>query len=490
MTYPIPASQFSTVTYFYASNSYVLGTMVKPVNSQMLISVDYSKLTPAITPSHYAFLIDSGDSPRFGIVNPKLTSLVLTFIITGGTPGQSYTVSVILTKSDGTVRTDNLIVSILEDEVSQCSCASVGTPPVNFGVFSNPNGMVYANEMPTYFVSPTPPAPANVFDIWYNPTNGQLEQYVTDGLKSFWQPLQGPPGPTGAQGAPGAQGIQGNQGLQGIQGNDGPQGPQGQQGPIGPASTVPGPAGPASTVPGPPGPAGQSTSIMFSFTNHTPSNLPINGAFPANWDSTGVPASSIQMEVGQSLLYTVSQHLWCYVGTTANAAGWIDLGTAAFPEAPQDSTAYGRQNAAWTRVLPLVGGTLTGPLVLSGNATAALNPVTLQQLNAAAFLPLAGGALTGPLTLAADPTVALGAATKQYVDNSLVNGYLPLSGGTLTGTLTVSGAINGATLTINSGVLGNPVPVGSNDGTIPSTSWVNSTLNTAIAGLNIDCGTY
>lgn len=36
--------------------------------------------------------------------------------------------------------------------------------------------------------------------------------------------------------------------------------------------------------------------------------------------------------------------------------------------------------------LPLAGGTLTGPLVLSGNATAPLNPVSLQQLDTALSL--------------------------------------------------------------------------------------------------------
>ena len=39
-------------------------------------------------------------------------------------------------------------------------------------------------------------------------------------------------------------------------------------------------------------------------------------------------------------------------------------------------------------------------------------------------LPLAGGTLTGPLLLAADPSAALGAATKQYVD-AHVGGALP-----------------------------------------------------------------
>lgn len=54
--------------------------------------------------------------------------------------------------------------------------------------------------------------------------------------------------------------------------------------------------------------------------------------------------------------------------------------------------------------LPLSGGTLTGPLVLSGNAVAPLNPVTLQQLQAD-YLLLTGGTLSGPLTVTNGVTV-------------------------------------------------------------------------------------
>ena len=84
------------------------------------------------------------------------------------------------------------------------------------------------------------------------------------------------------------------------------------------------------------------------------------------------------------------------------------------PEAPADGVTYGRQNGTtWTGVLPLTGGTLTGPLLL-----------------------------------AADPAVALGAATKQYVDGHAPLGgpYLPLAGGTLTGPTTMTGGftISGA----------------------------------------------
>lgn len=72
--------------------------------------------------------------------------------------------------------------------------------------------------------------------------------------------------------------------------------------------------------------------------------------------------------------------------------------------------------------LPTAGGTLTGPLLLAANPTAALGAATKQYVDAlgntaaATYLPIAGGTLTGPLALAADPTTAPQAATKRYVD--------------------------------------------------------------------------
>jgi hypothetical protein len=75
--------------------------------------------------------------------------------------------------------------------------------------------------------------------------------------------------------------------------------------------------------------------------------------------------------------------------------------------------------------LKIAGGdTMTGLFALSGNATGNLNPVPLQQLNTAlaAYLPLVGGTLTGDLILAGDPSVGSGAATKSYVDTALASG--------------------------------------------------------------------
>ncbi|MGA1373079.1 MAG: hypothetical protein ACO3Z6_15945 [Pseudomonadales bacterium] len=71
------------------------------------------------------------------------------------------------------------------------------------------------------------------------------------------------------------------------------------------------------------------------------------------------------------------------------------------------------------------GDTMTGLLVLSGDAVAPLGAATKQQVDAVsaaataavnARLPIGGGTMTGALTLASDPSANLHAATKQYVD--------------------------------------------------------------------------
>jgi hypothetical protein len=79
--------------------------------------------------------------------------------------------------------------------------------------------------------------------------------------------------------------------------------------------------------------------------------------------------------------------------------------------------------------------TATGPGAFNSANWAKIS--TAQDL--ATYLPLAGGTLTGPLTLAADPTAALGASTKQYADTKV-----PLAGGTMTGPLNMVGVTSGA----------------------------------------------
>lgn len=95
-----------------------------------------------------------------------------------------------------------------------------------------------------------------------------------------------------------------------------------------------------------------------------------------------------------------------------------------------------------------------------------------------AYLPLTGGTLTGPLILSGDPSVPLGASTKQYVDTK-TGQYLPLAGGTLTGGITTPGV----TANMLSGPGGNAPPVaiasppaGDSSLDLATTSWVQATL--------------
>lgn len=248
MNYPIPSSQFGTVSYFYADNGYVLGSMVKPVNSQITVTVDYTKITPPIVPQRFAFLIDRGDAPRFGISDPTLASNILTFVVFGGAPGQTYEISVVVTNTDGTVRTDILNVDVTGDEV----CCPLPLPvSENLGIFGN-NGLMYINDAPRYYVTSVTPQSPNISDVWYDTATGILQQYVSNGSTSYWQNSVGPMGPAGP---PGQQGVQGQPGMQGLNGADGPMGSMGPPGAPGTPGT-PGPAG----VPGPPGLPGQAGS--------------------------------------------------------------------------------------------------------------------------------------------------------------------------------------------------------------------------------------
>jgi hypothetical protein len=114
--------------------------------------------------------------------------------------------------------------------------------------------------------------------------------------------------------------------------------------------------------------------------------------------------------------------------------------------APGTTTPYSREDHVHpsdTSRLPLAGGTMTGKIVLSADASANLEAVTLQQLNAkmAAYLPLSGGTMTGDLILNADPSTGSGATTKAYVDNLVATSladYLLLAGGTMGGTLVLA----------------------------------------------------
>ena len=138
---------------------------------------------------------------------------------------------------------------------------------------------------------------------------------------------QGPAGPQGNQGPMGAQGVQGPAGVQGPTGNDGPQGVAGIQG-------IQGAQG-LQGAQGDPGPPGTTAIIVGEFSYADPSTLPPDGLIPTNWDTVGNPPAPYQMARGQAWVQLSNNDIWCYVGTSTTASGWINLGATEGPPGPQ-----------------------------------------------------------------------------------------------------------------------------------------------------------
>lgn len=119
--------------------------------------------------------------------------------------------------------------------------------------------------------------------------------------------------------------------------------------------------------------------------------------------------------------------------------------------------------AELTGYLPLVGGTLTGNLTLSGDPSANLQAATKQYVDAqvGTKLSLSGGTMTGNITMGSHKVTGLGtpsadsdAATKAYVDDAVANASSPSAANqfltataaatatkTLTGTRPSSGSV-------------------------------------------------
>jgi hypothetical protein len=69
-------------------------------------------------------------------------------------------------------------------------------------------------------------------------------------------------------------------------------------------------------------------------------------------------------------------------------------GGGGIPDAPYDDKTYGRKNHAWVEALPIVGGTVTGSIVLPADPTAALEATTKQYVDAAAAAAVANSVRT------------------------------------------------------------------------------------------------
>lgn len=202
MNVPYPAGIFTNNSYFYANNTFTLGSMSKPPNARTLISIDYSKLNPPFVGgiTAYWFEIDIGSNPPLTISNPNVNSgsNVLTFLVSYGVPGVAYQLSVNITFGDASVRTDILYVEV-PDENGCCGGGGVpyplpggpiSIPPLNnIAGFLTGEGTVFINTGVRFFVSAVAPQSANILDQWYNTTTKVISEFVTDGGTTFWMPF-------------------------------------------------------------------------------------------------------------------------------------------------------------------------------------------------------------------------------------------------------------------------------------------------------------
>jgi len=136
---------------------------------------------------------------------------------------------------------------------------------------------------------------------------------------------------------------------------------------------------------------------------------------------------------GQVVTDAVDSSMWtCVVSHTAAAGGTFAQDRTAHP------TYWTKEIANATELAQDAANSAAA--AAASAAAAAASAATVNNA-----LPLAGGTMTGPLILSGDPAQGLGAATKQYVD-ARVGGtaFLPITGGVISGDLNVAGILSSA----------------------------------------------
>jgi hypothetical protein len=184
--YPIPSAQ-TDPTLFTASALGQLGAYNKPLDARTLITVEYGSLTPSVTLVGYSFRIRPGGEPQLWLDAAALdaTETLLTFYVEGGIAGQAYEVIINAMLADTEVRTDVLTVNVLGE--NGCGCMVLSLPPAGWGGATSGDGSIIVNTAPRFFVSATEPVGANVLDRWYNSITGDIADFVTNGLVSWWE---------------------------------------------------------------------------------------------------------------------------------------------------------------------------------------------------------------------------------------------------------------------------------------------------------------
>ena len=195
MNYPIPFSQANTA-YFYINSTNKMGSFDKPIDGRVQLTVDYSKLAPAVSVSKIWFEIEPGGVPPLTIDSVVVADPLVTFFVDGGYSDTSYSVVANAVFDDGSVHSDLLIVNVFGE--GGCACVSTSdTYADNYIQFGTQE--VFVNKYPRFFVSAIAPTNANLLDRWYDLLNQTWYDYVTDGVTNFWaiSGVGAPPPPSG-----------------------------------------------------------------------------------------------------------------------------------------------------------------------------------------------------------------------------------------------------------------------------------------------------
>ncbi|HEY1301440.1 MAG TPA: hypothetical protein VGF07_13150 [Stellaceae bacterium] len=156
--------------------------------------------------------------------------------------------------------------------------------------------------------------------------------------------------------------------------------------------------------------------------------------YPAEDDAFQDQAPNLPLALapGQSALAVPSIDRWIVSLQGAGAGGGI-------AEAPSDGSWYGRHNAAWSPVLGLDGGTMTGALTLAGDPAAPMQPATKNYVDLLGGLvaPRNSPTFTG---VPRAPTAALADNSTQIATTAYVQAQGYLTAIALAGDLAGSGA--------------------------------------------------
>ena len=193
MNYPyvIPGQQ-GQPEIFAANNSGQLGYYDKPVNAIIQLEVDYSLLPSPPSIASYSFQIEPGGEPQLRISAPEVDTTgghtALRFVIQGGIADRTYTMTINVIGPSSGVRSDVLNINVLGNGSDFCQIISPA--PINNGATS-PDGSLFVNTAPRFFVSATAPQGARVMDQWWDTTTLQLFSFVTDGASGYWSQMSG-----------------------------------------------------------------------------------------------------------------------------------------------------------------------------------------------------------------------------------------------------------------------------------------------------------